>query len=979
MSSQTVYFTNPSVITGIQSNITSLQTSVYNSAPYLSTGSVNVMNTYTVNQQNTNQVQVSSTNYLTPETVQSLKCKIQKVLGYTQSGKQIKNIVSSFNGVFDEDYFYDVCQIKTASYLGSFPQGVLLGLDLQAYGNEAIIVKIKRSTGEVVAAKTCAEITGYPNQPTINSILDTGDSSTRGPLEIYGDYIYLSGQDTRWNSVYKISKSDLSLVTYQRLPDKYQKIVTSITGAPNGQDFTGPYFKSYEAREVMVIPPQTSEVRPGLDSDFYNYPLVLVSVTSNNTYTYVQATTVNRYQIFNRWFRASGTMIAYLDKGVSGFEKIWEFSMAPDPLQKGQALPETWFAPTGAGFATGADQPYVVIPLYDGFRFTDFSTTPTYKTSDYNNVFISKESGNNNIFKGQYTLEDGISAFVVGNGVGTISFTDGQVFDKNNMYTINLYGTGGYDAGIVGTGSVTGTYLLGQPIRLFVNSSFIIPTGTLEGVVPGDVIATNASHYGGGLWCRSCWDPKLGFLYIAGGNNYNNPEYERQIYNWNYESTKANQNYNDKVTTHAYSLMNNQSLETKIEYTNTVNSATYGTLPDINTSIMYQDIVGAETGASVVRQAGKDYVDFIISNKNKNLSSRNKRLLGTSVSAIDPYSKTGAGLKWTYKMIEGGAWSVDAVIAYPGGILRNPNTAFYGQGDLNMDVLQVSLVNLTSNPTGPRCLVAQSKGLITLLNPDAYYNTVAVNPSELDMKSGIVSCQPPLFNSTSTGAGNEMSFIMNSVNYIQFFPGQMAATKTLKGQSGRNLLISKASGRQFGYQKLEASGPRINTPLISLPFARGSENRIGTTNAGNLTCFDLDYLCGFNGTTYSYQLDRNSLVSTKAVIWQKPLEGFGNPLKDGLLNHSFSNGWAGPRAGPMENTSFKVYGDIIIVGNNNGTIQFFDQRNGREVGKIATCEPQASSITIANNQLMLIGGYDKWNNDNTQLGLSYYTFTPNGM
>ena len=1036
MSSQTVYFTNPTVISGIQSNITTLQSpqSLFDGFPYAenrffndNTGSFTNMSNWGVNLQQTRRMPWSgqNANYraaLTPDTAMSLQCQIQKPLGnipnYTTTGTNLGgyNSVSSYNGVFDQDYFYQVCGVEAATYLGNISgsslRGVLLGIDQQAYCNNAILVKINKHTGETAQIKLIADITGKPNLyygPT--GINDTGDSSTRGPLYLYGNYLYLTGQDTKYSSVYKINKSDLTLAAYTEIPSQFNQIVGPVFTGAYGST-TAPAFKTREMREVFVLPPMTGTVRPGLHPDFYTYPLVLAMSTVNNFYVYTNDNYTTRYQIFDNWFKTCGKVFAWFDKG-SSFEYLYDFDMGPTALSAGDPLPSTWFGPTGPSDPVFNQKPYIHVPLYNGFQFKDFTTgDPTWSACETGNYMMTQnnisQDGSNvstlfgsNPYPGTYTLDDCIALIQFAYKPGVVYFPPGTVFSTGAMYEVGYLGTGGIAGGIIGTGTATGSVLLGQPIRLYVKPGFVIPTGTLGGAIPGQSIATMAGHYGAGIWGTPCFDPKLGYMYIPGGNPMNFPQYERDVFNGALgEYTQAVIALNSENSKTAWKLMNDSTIKTKTAILGRYNGYSSGFSDDVRTALPYTEIEGFSTGAAVLRQKQRDMVDYVLAQKNQSMSARNKRLLDSSIVAIDPYySRTGAALKWTYKMVEGGCWTVDSLLNAPGGLLRDYTQAFYGQGDLNMDVTSIMLVNqeetstkygVGASYTGPRVLVAQSKGMISLLNPDGYFCCTGVDGVDPQMKSGIAYNQAPLFGSRSISeTGSEMSFIQDFFGYVQSWPGTIAHAVVQRDNGSastsfsRNLLIVKQSGSSRQFLQYETGGKYIDRTPLFLPFARGHDNTFFRPEGGSITCYDLDTLCqrgiiqnSFGSRTNWYTntgVNRNTVDLSKAVVWQVPIKHGRRIAEKNLFGYVSG----GTDTNGDHNTGIIVYGNVLLNGTSQGVTECYDIRTGKLTGQFATVEPAAAAVTVYNNQIMFIGGYNKWNNANS-LGFCFYKFTPNG-
>lgn len=863
---------------------------------------------------NTRAIPQNSIYNVKSENCLSMSCQQQVKLPMTLKGVQISGYSLTYHGICDASYYYNVIIVDPATYLGADNIGVLLGMDKQSYGNAAFIIKVNRKTGVVEAYKSCEEITGKPNHYPINTIYDTGDASTRGPLFLYGNYLYLTGQDTQYSSIYKITTSDLSLVHYELIPEQFNEIISEISGIQIPKAF-----KSREMREVLVIPPTTDLT---VHEDFRKYPLVLAMSTGNTTYAYVtdNSNDAQRLIRFKNYYSASGMVFAYLDKGNS-WENIWNFSTAPDPLIVGETLPSEWFAP-------GVVNPYIWIPLYNGFKFTDISNN---YASAGKNFFIGSYNFNTSLIESFNTTQQAIDYFTNNAKPGYVTFVGGQVFDISASYPL-------YDASNVFIMDVSGSQLLAQPIKLYLYPNFVIPS--MLSTCPGDIIANAASHYGAGIWGSPCWDASLNLLYIPGGNAYNYPQYERDLR----DPSGVAISENIQELAQANAVLSNsligKPLVPVVEFLNP--ASPYLTYKQ------YLDIQDASSNIDTFFNAQKTFLQNDRNLQNISISQRGNRLLDCGIAAINPYLKGGkAELKWYYRLIWGGIFTFEGYLNYPSGLLQTPGFFKNGGLELNNDTLGVSLKTIGSDPSGNpiRRLVANNKGEITVLNPDASFNIVPSVSGDIDCSQGIASCNPPLLN------GSYNTFLSCFPDQIQ---GPLGGLITMTTTTGRNLIITRDSGNPNTVNS--QNGLICTAQRVVLPKAKGMD-RFGECNSGYLTCYDLDVI----GTTTDFN---------KIMLWQIPLSRFGT-----------NNGQNVPAIGYNSNITngpICAYGDIITVGMSSGQLWFVDAKDGTIQHKIAICEGIGSGGPIVSNQLMLTGGYDKWGGYNANKGYFYYSFTPNG-
>jgi hypothetical protein len=893
-------------------NCKSCQSFFYNSNTDIS----NIWPNFGGNLENTRSIPQNSTYNVKSENCLSMSCHQQVKLPLTLKGVQISGYSLTYHGICDATYYYNVIVVDPATYLGADNIGVLLGVDAQSYGNAAFIIKVNRKTGVVEAYKSCEEITGKPNSYPINTLYDTGDSSTRGPLFLYGNYLYLTGQDTQYSSIYKVNTSNLSLAHYEQIPQQFNEIISEISGITLPKPF-----KSREMREVLVIPPTTD---PNVHEDFRKYPLVLAMSTGNTTYVYVTNNNSPEQRLirFKNYYHASGMVFAYLDKGNT-WENVWNFSTAPEPLKVGNTLPSQWFSPQ-----TASNPAYIWIPLCDGFTFTDKHSN--YYASTGANFVIGSYEFNTSLIESFNTTTEAVNYFNTNAKPGYVTFVDNEVFNVNGTYTINL------SAG--GTLDVSGNQLLGQPIKLYLYQGFVIPD--MLSTCPGDIIANAASHYGAGIWGSPCWDASLNLLYIPGGNAYNYPQYERDLRDPNNTTISENIQTLAQANANLLDSLTGKPLVPVVEYLDE-------TSPYL-TYKQYLDIQDASSNIPIFFDAQKTFLQTDRDLQDTPISERGNRLLDCGISAINPYLKGGkAELKWFYRLMWGGILTFEGYLNYPSGLIQTPGFFQNGGLELNNDTLGVSLKTIGTDPSGNpiRRLVANNKGEITVLDPDATFSITPSVSGDIDCSQGITSCTPPLLN----GIHN---------TFLSCFPAQLQGPLggliTMTTTTGRNIVITRESGspNTVNYQ----NGLLCSAQRVALPKARGMD-RFAECNSGYLTCYDLDII----GTTDDYN---------KIILWQIPLSRFGT-----------NNGQNVPSIGYASNISngpICAYGDIITVGLSTGQIWFVDAKDGTIQHKIAICEGIGSGGPIVSNQLMITGGYNKWGGFNKNKGFFYYSFTPNG-
>lgn len=870
------------------------------------------------NLQNTRFIEQNSMLNVKAENCLSIACNQQVKLPMKLNGIPLSGISLTYHGVCDHKYYYNVIITNLATYLGNSQVGILGGQDLQSYGNEAYIIKVNRETGIVENYKSCSHITGKPNKPVVNNIFDTGDASTRGPLFLFGDFIYVTGQDTQYSSIYKINKNDLSLIYYQQIPDEFNKIITDV----NGIKLKTP-FKSREMREVLVIPPLKDNTDNTIHSDFKKYPLVLAMSTGNSTYVYITDTNSDTERLirFKDYYNSSGEIFAYLDKG-SQWEPIWTFSTGPKPLKIGDTLPTEWFA-------KNVTDTYIWIPLIDGF---DFKTTDTYS------------SAGKNFFLGSYDFKTGFSiSFTTSEekrnyykqyaNPGYITFNNHDVFDVNQTYTLTLLDS-------TETIQVTGKQLEGQPIKLFLYNKFVIPN--MLSTCPGNIIANAASHYGAGIWGSACYDNIKNLIYVPTGNAYNYPQYERFLKDASGVTISTNiQNLAQANATFGNKLLE-KPLVPIVEYLNPVSpSLTYK---------QYMDIQGANREVKDFFQAQHTFNENDKNIRNIPISERGNRLLDSGIIAINPYIKTGgkAELKWFYRLIWGGIWSFEAHLQFSSGLLQNPGFFLNGGMELNNDTLGVSLLTIGQNK---RRIVAYNKGQVVVLDPDAETKIQPSIPGDIDCTGGIKTCTPPLLD------GKERVFLNCFPNQIQ---GTIGGLVVMKTSTNRNIIIVHNAGEVNGINTI--NNYQDVARQMFLPKAKGF-GRFCEADTGFLTCYDLDAI----GVEHDDNGDDNY---DKIMLWQRPLTRFGINNGEKVTASGYPSNFS--------NGAISAYGDIITIGFSTGQIWFIDAKTGNVQHKIALCEGIGSGGPIISNQLMLTGGYNKWGNNNKNNGYFYYSFTPNG-
>lgn len=870
------------------------------------------------NLQNTRFIQQNQKLHVKPENCLSIACNQQVKLPITFNGTEISGISLTYHGVCDNTHYYNVIIINIATYLGNGTVGILGGQDLQSYGNEAYIIKVNRETGIVEKYRACSDITGKPNKQVVKNIFDTGDASTRGPLFLFENFIYVTGQDTQYSSIYKINKSDLSLVYYEKIPDEFNKIITDV----NGIKLTSP-FKSREMREVIVIPPLKDNTDSTIHADFKKYPLVVGMSTGNSTYVYITDTNSDAERLirFKDYYNSSGEIFAYLDKGTV-WEPIWTFSTGPKPLKIGDTLPSEWFAPNIV-------ESYIWIPLIDGFNFT---TTDTY-SSVGSNFFLGSynfQTGKSITFA---TSEEKLNYYKQNAKPGYINFNNNDIFDINKTYTLTLLDS-------TETIQVTGKQLEGQPIKLFLYKNFVIPD--MLSSCPGNIIANASSHYGAGIWGSACYDDIKKLLYVPTGNAYNFPQYERFLRDQGGVTISAN----IQAIAQANADFGNKLLEKPlvpiIEYLNNNSpSSTYK---------QYMDIQGANREVKEFFRAQHTFNNNDKAIRNIPISERGNRLLDSGIMAINPYIKNGgkAELKWFYRLIWGGIWSFEAHLQFSSGLLQNPGFFLNSGIQLNNDTLGVSLMNIGQNK---RRIVAYNKGQVAVLDPDAMSQIIPSITGDIDCTNGIKECLPPLLNA------KERVFLNCFPNQIQ---GTIGGLIVMKTSTNRNIIIVHNAGEVNGINTINTYQDVARQ--MFLPKAKGFD-RFCEADTGFLTCYDLDAI----GVEHDDNGDDNY---DKIMLWQTPLTRFGVNNGDKVIVSGYPSNFS--------NGAISAYGDIITIGFSTGQLWFIDAKNGDVKHKIALCEGIGSGGPIISNQLMLTGGYNKWGNNNKNRGYFYYSFTPNG-
>lgn len=383
------------------------------------------------------------------------------------------------------------------------------------------LVKYDKTTMEVVASKSMLEITNFEDvdglkypRPYVNkyidpsrNVMDTGYSSSRGPVCLLGDYIYLYSGTAYHTAVMKIRKSDLSLVTVTEIKEGLvPELINGLWG-----------------KNILVIPPNP-------DSSITNdhYPKLLLFTNSHMQYEFYGALdALENYSNGRLGFNSK--VFCFLDKG-NKFEPYWEFDCGPRMLKPGDLLPEASFTETDDFMRIWYNCANLV-----GKKFTDGSNNEGAS-------MVPKTTGVNRVILAGSSVTDDLLAYGSGNTVGMnqkigsdsragyIDCSSGVTFNETTVFpvfvdyrmTSRLVTDNSFDTDVSGieidntTGeiSVTGEYLIHIKHPFMIK---LFKSGAGSYVLDIDE-AHSLNYYGGGIWSPISYDKDSETVFFGTGN-----------------------------------------------------------------------------------------------------------------------------------------------------------------------------------------------------------------------------------------------------------------------------------------------------------------------------------------------------------------------------------------------------------------------------------------------------------------------------
>jgi hypothetical protein len=509
MSSQTVYFTNPAIITDLQKSVKqSFMTTVY-------TGTQKV----TGNDLNNSGYMPKNNEYLDKYGVASYQVsKVTPVTGIPNG------ISKTLNGVCDENYIYYAWEVEHGDEANAQGQDLSLLLSVGLGPNSWVngvgptyILKVDRKTNDIVLSKHLGDITGFKTT-NFTDYNQAGDDVTRGPLCIYDGHIYLTGQGQKYHTIMKIRCSDLTLVWREQVWTDSEN-VSPVPGLSQGPA---------KMRNIAVIPPITGAV--GVRSK----PMV-VSLCTSTEYGTVVFNSITKLFGF---LKAYGHVFAYTDNGPT-VTKVWQFDTVPEFLETNDLLPVESFNLTSTGSVQ--DELRIHDKLVQSYSFQPGSRSGTGAAkSDGVFYFFNKQYIT-------YTSTGAITSLTGGSSyeyikvdltTGSYNHTQcGGVFSTGASFVyqrcavqkgneINVYGTGVAD-GQGFTGTVSGNTLLGLPVtKIFYKEQ-------IGNKYLTEQEADSLNYYGGGLYNNITWDPVKDCVFV-GSNNFSRSVLDDEYRTYNY-------------------------------------------------------------------------------------------------------------------------------------------------------------------------------------------------------------------------------------------------------------------------------------------------------------------------------------------------------------------------------------------------------------------------------------------------------------
>ena len=511
MSSQTVYFTNPAIITDLQTSVKqSFMTTVY-------TGTQTVK--YSGNDLNNSGYMPKNNEYLDKFGVASYQVsKVTPVTGIPNG------ISKTLNGVCDENYIYYAWEAEHNDEANAQGQDLSLLLALGLGPNSWVngvgptyLLKVDRKTNDIVLSKHLGDITGFKTT-NFTDYNQAGDDVTRGPLCIYDGHIYLTGQGQKYHTIMKIRCSDLTLVWREQVWTDSEN-VSPVPGLSQGPA---------KMRNIIVVPPITGAV--GIRSK----PMV-VSLCTSTEYGTVVFNSITKLFGF---LKAYGHVFAYTDNGPT-VTKAWQFDTVPEFLETNDLLPQASFNLTSTGSVQ--DELRIHDKLVQGYTFNAGSSAGTgSEKTDGVFYFLNKQYVTYTSTGAVVSLTGGSALEYIKVDLTTSSYNHtqcGGVFSTGASFVYQRcevqYGkeislTGSIVANGQGvTGTVSGNTLLGLPVtKIFYKQQ-------IGNKYLTEQEADSLNYYGAGLYNNITWDPVKDCVFV-GSNNFSRSVLDDEYRTYNY-------------------------------------------------------------------------------------------------------------------------------------------------------------------------------------------------------------------------------------------------------------------------------------------------------------------------------------------------------------------------------------------------------------------------------------------------------------
>jgi hypothetical protein len=959
MSQQIVYFNNPSDITALQTQVNqSFMTTTYPATQKVE---------YSGNDLNNSGFMPKNNEYLDKYGISSYEVGFVNPI---PSGLPA-GIGKTLNGVCDLDYIYYAWEAQHG--YDSISQGQSLsGLQfpfvpfgpnswVNGAGAPTYLVKVDRKTNKIVQYKDLGDITGL-HTTNWSDYNQAGDDVTRGPLCLYGDYIYLTGQSQKYHTIMKIKKSDLTLVWRKEVWNDTQSIGYTLTGSIDTNLSIGPA----KMRNIIVIPPAGGRTKP-----------LVVSVATSTEYGTVVTNSLSK---FFEYYSAYGHVFAYEDNG-SDATKLWQFDTVPDFLQAGDALP------TGSFNLKADDSIQDELRIYDklvnGYVFQAGSTGGT-GVAKTDGVFYMLTYPDLSLYNP--TLNPPFCYYM------KVDFTENSanwnhcagVFDSTKSYTgvfCNMYSgqevsskSGAVRAAdcmsfIVADGSglkttITGTSIAGNPVtKIFYKQQ-------IGHKILSSIEAHQLNYYGAGMYANITYDAVQDAV-ILGANNFSQGvlDDEWRTYNW-LRKVSPNTSLNQFTTPASIQVPNCLGWEAL-----SIERGLHGIAGASTNPAYYPSCFGnAASGAFMTKDVNNVMVDSFDHQINRlNYLAR----LQTLTSDLDKVCSGEADFKYgprASRALNGvifalgcnnGAlkfaaktWISDQTEHSTSFRFNQSNGTVYRTNGANQDYVPgftISKVNYGAAAggfTGPRYLLAANKSRFQIMDLDAAYasgtsltgtNGLVANQYSKGITGGIIGMNNPIFVYKDMQRALSVQGNFNSIAY----------------NAETNTFVTRAHGIQDG--RWQMFGPAgVSTGTTSFEF-KNYHNNLTVTDAnfgGELIVGEAGLAAhphGFGNTLFFYDIKsivQNPNTSSKWNNWAWDFE-----------NHIFGE------LGLIDGGDVQQCGDLTVAGTKKGDLNFIDTAAKRLKHTIYINGGASITPLMVDGVMYGYGGNSKWN----------WSFTPQGL